>query len=371
MAGATKPGPTSSPADLSNEHLPDILPDSDLAAIKRARAKGQKTFDSSFYNKLPKPSYGLPELHISHPGLKSTQQSHPLKSDGRPPYRSSRLHMNPDGSADVTVNPNDKLWNIAREALKENMPQSFRPSNESIEKARERLARQNHLSNDELIQPGRKLLVPKDLLEPQQGQGSADVTFEVDGASPDFVKRIESEFQTLPENERRLIKQAGITLVLAGKVTDAVPELVGVTPRGWPTGTTWDDADGLYQPGRKQVIVTETRHNRATDQFELSDRAECVMRHETGHGVDSALDSYSHMTPFGNAYRKDVSVLSTTQKQAFSYLLQQGVAGKEETFAEMFAGLNGCTANRSQTVPELNGFPTVRELVRDRLSQLP
>ncbi|MBS1999236.1 MAG: hypothetical protein JSS86_23075 [Cyanobacteria bacterium SZAS LIN-2] len=194
---------------------------------------------------------------------------------------------------------------------------------------------------------------------------------EVRNASPEFAAEVKRQFDTLPENVRRLLAETGNKIVVGGKLSDADPDLRGVTPRGWPPGTTWDDDDGLYNPARKEITVAESHHNRDTGAFDRNGRVEGSIKHESGHAVDLALGSMSHSDDFKQAYDADVARMSAADKQRFSYLLQGGHAGHEETFAEVFGAMHGSSANNDETQAILRDFPSVRALIQRRLAQLP
>lgn len=189
------------------------------------------------------------------------------------------------------------------------------------------------------------------------------------GASPQFAQHMRDEMDGLPAGVRRLLSDHGITLVVTDRMLDAAPDLKGQHPRGWPDGTTWENDDGAFRPETREIMVSETfKDSKGTE--EHSDRAEGVMRHETGHAVDAALGNYSQSADFKAAYDKDVAVMPQDVKDKLAYLLQANGAGQQETFAEVFAALNGGSANASQTALILQNFPNVAALVRRKLDSL-
>jgi hypothetical protein len=151
-------------------------------------------------------------------------------------------------------------------------------------------------------------------------------------------------------------------------VSDADPSLAGVRPRGWPPGTTWDDDDGLFNPRTREITVAETHRDKETGRFVPNDRIEGSIKHEAGHAVDLALGNMSHSDDFKRAFDADVAKMSPAEKQRFGYLLQDGHAGHEETFAEVFGAMHGSSANRSESQAILNDFPEVRALMQRRLA---
>jgi hypothetical protein len=112
--------------------------------------------------------------------------------------------------------------------------------------------------------------------------------------------------------------KGGIDIV-DGPVTDVMTELRGVTPRGWPDGTTWDNVPGLHDPSTNRVILGgQGAHGSGS-----------LAVHETGHALDHAMGDASDSVEFRQLYDK----MGTTNP----YLAQPGVAGRQETFAEGLA----------------------------------
>jgi|GEM_PF-1126785 len=293
-------------------------------------------------------------------------------------HRSDRLTANADGSADTTVKPGDNLWRIAKEALRQNKPEDYKPSDRDVQEAVRKIAEGNHIRNPNLIHPGDRIHIPKELItKPPEVAPHSDtrrppeVPVEVRNASPEYAAEVKRQFDTLPENVRRLLAESGNKIVVGGKLSDADPDLRGVRPRGWPPGSTWDDDDGLYNPTKKEITVAQTHFDHDRNAFVNNDRTEGSIKHEAGHAVDAALGNMSHSDDFKQAFDADVARMSAAEKQRFAYLLQDGHAGHEETFAEVFGGMNGSSANRDQTAAIMRDFPTVRALMQRRLSQLP
>jgi len=190
------------------------------------------------------------------------------------------------------------------------------------------------------------------------------------GASQQFVDKMRKEIDGLPPPVRKLLKDKDMTVVVTDEMVDAAPDLKNQHPRGWPPGTTYENEDGAFRPEHRHIMVAEKF--RSTDGKEVySDRAEGVVRHEAGHAVDAALDNYSQEAEFKAAYDKDVAAMSADTKEKLKYLLQGDGAGEQECFAEVFAALNGGSANAAQTQLILQTFPNVADAVRKKLASLP
>ncbi len=181
--------------------------------------------------------------------------------------------------------------------------------------------------------------------------------------SKEFQDKTWKDIESLPANERKAMADKGIHYNVAGIMSDIDPKYATEHPRGWPDNKTWNDAEGGYDSSRKQVNLAE-RTNAGP-----SHRLGGVLRHESGHAVDDALGQPSHSDEFDKAYQQDAGKIKNPFQM--TYLRQQGDAGKEETFAEVYGALRGSSANPSQTQEILNTFPEVAKVVQHDLDGLP
>ncbi len=186
-------------------------------------------------------------------------------------------------------------------------------------------------------------------------------------ATPEFVNKVREQIAKLPEGVKQTLAQDRAHILATGMMEDASPELAGKQPRGHKEGTTWNDLDGGQIPDTKRIIVAE----RSNDGLTKPDRAEGVFNHETGHGLDQALGYASNSPEFIAAYNKDVAAMTPEQKNREKYELQDGAAGRSETFAEVFASVNGSSCIPDQTANRITDYPNVTEYMKKKLKELP
>jgi hypothetical protein len=170
--------------------------------------------------------------------------------------------------------------------------------------------------------------------------------------------------ETVPAHVLAEAGQTGKSVHMGKKVTEVVPHLKGVTPRGWAPGSTWDEADGLYNNSVGEVIVTEeTTHGK-------SHRTAGVVRHELGHAVDEAWGEtkgepsglYCNSPEFQAAYEADMKEAAAgPDAPSLAYYLQPGAAGRSEAFAETFASVHGGGGSSPKTIA--SNFPRVKALI--------
>ena len=75
-------------------------------------------------------------------------------------------------------------------------------------------------------------------------------------SSADDAKALGKDLSKLPKGVLQNLTKNGITTECCrGTVTDAMPELAGVHPQGWPADMSWDSVPGLYDPTTKKVMI--------------------------------------------------------------------------------------------------------------------
>lgn len=161
-----------------------------------------------------------------------------------------------------------------------------------------------------------------------------------------FVENVEQGVRTIGRSGEFAIKLKNTKYVLAKKASDIIPELKGVTPVGWPKGTTWDDCPAIYSEKMIGCFY-----------IDKSSMPEYV-RHETGHGLDYVFKNIigspiSQTKGYTDCYVKDLKRLKGTStklnvdEKELDYLVQGGTPqepsenGREETFANIYAKIRG------------------------------
>jgi hypothetical protein len=195
--------------------------------------------------------------------------------------------------------------------------------------------------------------------------------------SAEFASSVRGVYGELPDAVRGTLINNGHSIMMGDRLSSIDPRLKGVTPRGWSKGMTWDNAQGLHSPTTNQSFIAEFRINPWSSEVEKTPRIrmEAVLRHEVGHGYDQSLglerfkDGWgaSNQKEFTTAYNADVRGIPTDQRDRFSYFLQTGKAGKEETFAEVFNVVVGgidTEAIMRERLPMTIAFPRVTQLIK-------
>jgi hypothetical protein len=188
--------------------------------------------------------------------------------------------------------------------------------------------------------------------------------------SKEFVEKVQKTVNALPANVRKLLDDNQVRIVAANYLTDALPSLRGQQPRGWPPGSTWDNVDGIYQ-GWQTVVIAEHHLNKDTKKEADNKDVEGVTRHEIGHAVNAWIGSFCNTRTFTKAYNADTAKITQADVQEkLKYFLQSGEGGRSETFAEIFAYLNG-GVSRPHLAPYIpKYFPDTKDAVEKKLSAL-
>ncbi|HEY9760162.1 MAG TPA: LysM peptidoglycan-binding domain-containing protein [Oculatellaceae cyanobacterium] len=193
--------------------------------------------------------------------------------------------------------------------------------------------------------------------------------------SQDFINRIDRAYLDLPPEVRQLLKNKGYKMVVGDTVGDVDPSLKGVHPRGHRPDGKWDYVEGYNDPTNKLNVVTEHyEQGDGSGKILTTNRAEGVMRHEVGHGVDDALGNFSAKKEFLDPYNEDKAAieknLSAAEKAQLEYFLQAGNAGPSEAFAELFGVLHGggCAQWKEELIKK--AFPKTTAAIEKRLAEL-
>lgn len=167
------------------------------------------------------------------------------------------------------------------------------------------------------------------------------------------AKLVAKELAALPTTAIKTMNANGTKVVACREsITDHRADLKGVTPRGWPAGSTWDNVPGVFLPDSNEVVIATTGHGTATGAkvpptgqghgaFDLA-------AHESMHGYDlGGTGANKHADPaFLAARTKDTSKLGR-------YFTQAGDAGLQETFAESAARYYGGDPKMKKDWPNL------------------
>lgn len=167
--------------------------------------------------------------------------------------------------------------------------------------------------------------------------------------SDEFRATLEQALAQLPTSLLQKISDSGYRLRFGAVLLELRPDLKGKTPRGWPPGSTFEQVDGLHDPDQQQICIFEYfKPDLTATRYVKNVRASGVFRHEIGHLLDRLLGGLSDQNWFRIAYEYDLNQLLTQDSlfEECDYYVQDGVGGRKETFAELFAILVGGGAER-------------------------
>lgn len=190
----------------------------------------------------------------------------------------------------------------------------------------------------------------------------ADYLLEFRGdVSKEFGDKMRDGLKALPEEHLRVMALKKQAVVTGALVSDVMPELKGVRPRGWPAGSTWDNAEGLYAPKQKQIVMTEYRIDRETrKRIKARPETARILAHEAGHALDAAAigGRTTATQEYQDIYAKEIKEALKENGSSlrpfrlkgdtvnFGYVLQPKYGkisdgGYSESFAEGYAALYG------------------------------
>lgn len=224
--------------------------------------------------------------------------------------------------------------------------------------------------------------------------------------SPEFKARVVKHLDSLPQKDLARIKKAGIKVRLGHHMDEALPRVKGMTPRGYPAGTKFNEIEGLFSPTENRIVLTEYKQDwastRLTKAYLSPGRLSTTVRHEVGHAIDKALTIRpegggriiaSQQAKYSAQYRQEfVKIIKETGSELtetgytlhgsariISYELQPNPsalkwggsgatdAGASEMFAELYAHLRGGAANRSGGPIYAGRFSKTLAVVKDMI----
>lgn len=153
----------------------------------------------------------------------------------------------------------------------------------------------------------------------------------------------------IPRTYRHQLEAAGFKVVITPDLLDAMPELVGKTPRGYHDGATWHSTNGITDRTKRRIVIAEFSSMPGPDGKPVKAPLDRTVQHEFGHAYDyyagilrygqtaeNPFPAISHGKKFSDAYLKDSATVPESLRSKLAYYLQPGDAGKEELFAQMF-----------------------------------
>lgn len=191
-----------------------------------------------------------------------------------------------------------------------------------------------------------------------------------------FVQEIKQGLAKIQGNVLRALAGDGYKVTLSESVTEAVPAAKHQQVRGYQPHATWDTVYGMFNRTTKRVIMAEKAEQKdasgrtAMEPLRNIERRNGILRHECGHAVDQYLGHLSHSPEFKRAYEKGLKSISAHERKVLSYYLQPGDAGREETFAEIFASLNDYACDRNSDILLKNNFPELVSLIRSKVATI-
>jgi hypothetical protein len=177
----------------------------------------------------------------------------------------------------------------------------------------------------------------------------------------DDVQVVADELEQLPYCVLQQLWDQGTTVKAGrGSITDCRADLRGVTPRGWPPGSTWDSVPGMYDSRSNSVFIATTGHGTADGtRVPLENEghgAVNLVLHEVGHAVDLGSgrpQRRSLGSEFNSARNQDLAGLSPYETQRDQATDRPG---QEETYAESFARFYSNDPNDVKDHPALHAY---------------
>lgn len=189
--------------------------------------------------------------------------------------------------------------------------------------------------------------------------------------SPSHRARVQAYYLNLPRQVRLLLMRQGSRIAPVRRIIDIFPEFVTKTPTGYGDGHTYENCVALYSSTDRIIMIAqEYKRGGCWTAAEDSYIAQSV-EHEAGHALDHALGIggkyFSHSDEFAIAYERDRSNLPPDAVAKLKYYLQDGLDGREETFADIFNSVS-LSWNDADYIEAT--FPLTTEVIKCRLKSI-
>ncbi|MFZ5536768.1 MAG: phage minor head protein [Pseudomonadota bacterium] len=191
----------------------------------------------------------------------------------------------------------------------------------------------------------------------------------LENTNMEFAQAVHDTYDALPEVWRNAVAEAGYQVQITRRLTEALPRLAGLTPRGGAPGETWDARDGITSEEKLILVAQETvMRGKATPV--PAERGRGVLLHEFGHAMDALMGLSSNKAVI-EAWRAEADRLrgadfpSKNERQDQAYFTLPEPAGIIETVAELFARLHG--GRTAESLDAMTYFPETAAVVRSML----
>jgi hypothetical protein len=199
---------------------------------------------------------------------------------------------------------------------------------------------------------------------------------QIEAVSPEFTQEIIEAAATLPSAAINALMKAGYRIELSHSVPDAVPSSRNQQVRGYAPHSTWNDVFGMFNRTTSKIIMAQyaqlpdSHHKNDISQLTNRQRRLGILRHEFGHALDEYMGNFSHGASFKQVYEFERENITGDEKKTLSYYLQSGDAGREETFAELFAAHNGMGCDQVSDALLQERFPNLTQLIATQVASL-
>ena len=180
----------------------------------------------------------------------------------------------------------------------------------------------------------------------------------------DTLFAIETKF---PGSLKRL-HDAGVTINLQHSSSGPM-RVSGDRPRGYSAGATFLSVPGYFSPSDNSIVIN-TRVAGSDGKWTTRDAKDTgfTAAHEVGHALDEVLGELTNGDPYSLTYQRESTLIGGESRKELSYFLQDGEAGREETFAEGFEVL--VLGEKSPQYKEFcDHFPRLLEVMHGTLAE--
>ena len=195
-------------------------------------------------------------------------------------------------------------------------------------------------------------------------------TGKIRNVSPSFVATVKSMLSTIPPAVLVYLRDQRASIVVSPFVVENDLRIQNTAPRGWSGEKSWRESPAMTRG--KVVYVGQYRLDSHSGNDVDTTSEMGVVRHETGHALNTCLGKFSDSEDFKHAYLLDAAQVPDDQRGRLDYFLQRSAAGPSETMAELFCYMTGGnTGNRVETCELVHRyFPLTYQVLQKKIESM-
>lgn len=192
------------------------------------------------------------------------------------------------------------------------------------------------------------------------------------GADDETVEKVKEAFDKLPEKLQEVLKQKGLKVYVADKLSTAVPQLKIDSPYSqFQDAEKYDTSASLYSSSSSGVRVALGESYMYGGSLTRNSNIGGTFLSQLATVFDEPMGGLSKSDQFKAAYQKDLANIKANGTDIPDYLYSRLLSGNDTSvkraFGDVFGSIHGAHPYSSEI---LASFPSVKSLMESRLNKI-